>query len=100
MTHFTNSGALILLTLFLCLFSQVLPATAGESVPGTDEQIEHFEKHVRPLLANKCFDCHGTDTGDGGLKLTSREAVLAGGDVGPVVDLGKPSESLLLKAVQ
>src|SRR5205823_3821565 len=58
------------------------------------------EKDVRPLLQAHCLNCHGGEAKiKGGLRLTSRADVLKGGDSGPAVNLDKPGESLLLKAV-
>jgi cytochrome c553 len=65
-----------------------------------DETATFFEKSVRPLLAANCFDCHGPKKQKGGLRLDSRAAILAGGDSGPALVLGKPDESLLLRAVR
>jgi hypothetical protein len=38
---------------------------------------DHFEKHVRPLLASKCWECHGPIRQEGDLRLaaTSGQAV-------------------------
>ena len=64
-----------------------------------DAKTDFFEAKIRPVLATHCFECHGNKE-KGGLKLDSREAILKGGDSGPVVVPGKPKESLLLKAVR
>jgi mono/diheme cytochrome c family protein len=62
---------------------------------------EFFEKKIRPLLAEKCLKCHGADDKvKGGLKLTSRAALLEGGDSGPAIVSGDPEKSLLIKAVR
>ncbi len=60
---------------------------------------DFFEKEVRPILANFCMECHGTQKQKGGLRLDSRDAVLKGGDSGPAIVPGKPTESLLVTAV-
>ncbi|HSG33900.1 MAG TPA: c-type cytochrome domain-containing protein, partial [Sphingomonadaceae bacterium] len=60
---------------------------------------DHFETRVRPLLAAKCYSCH-TDAKMGGLRLDSREAVLAGGARGPAVVPGDAAASLLIHAVR
>lgn len=67
-----------------------------------DSAIEFFEKEVRPILTARCLECHGTGQGDpkGGLKLTSRAAVLQGGDTGPAVVPGKLKDSLLISAIE
>ncbi len=63
-------------------------------------EMEFFEKEVRPLLVEKCLECHGEEKPKSGLQLTSRAKLLKGGTRGPAIDLGKPDESLLLKAVR
>jgi hypothetical protein len=71
-------------------------ATAAE--PG----IEFFEKKIRPVLVKECYSCHAVSAKKpkGGLLLDSKAALLKGGDSGPALVPGKPSESLLLKAVR
>lgn len=66
----------------------------------SDQQIQFFEKNVRPLLIKHCNKCHG-DKGSrkGGLRLNSRSALLKGGDSGPAADVKSPGESLLLEAL-
>ena len=62
---------------------------------------EFFEKEIRPLLADRCFQCHGGRKKiEASLKLTSRADILHGGDDGPAVVPGKPEESWLIKAVR
>jgi hypothetical protein len=60
---------------------------------------ENFEVKIRPLLVEKCHECHGLKKQEGGLKLTHRDNILAGGDSGPAVVSGKPEESLLIQAI-
>jgi cytochrome c553 len=72
---------------------------AGAAEPSAAE-LEFFETEVRPLLAAKCWACHGEEKQKGGLNLTARARVLHGGDRGPAAVAGKPEESLLVKAVR
>jgi hypothetical protein len=67
---------------------------------GNTGGIEFFEKEIRPLLVERCYKCHGTGKVRGGLRLLSRDLVLAGGDRGPAAVPGKPEESLLIAAVR
>lgn len=60
---------------------------------------ELFESRIRPVLATKCYGCHGADKQFGNLRLDSRERILRGGHSGPAAVVGKPRESLLIKAV-
>ncbi|HEY1173221.1 MAG TPA: PSD1 and planctomycete cytochrome C domain-containing protein [Verrucomicrobiae bacterium] len=68
----------------------------------TAEQLDFFEKKVRPVLVESCFECHSVSAAKvkGGLYLDSREAVLNGGDAGKVVVPESPEKSLLIKAVE
>lgn len=62
--------------------------------------IEFFEKEIRPLLVEHCVKCHGGEKVRGGLKLTTSSDIRRGGDSGPIVVPGKPSDSLLVKMVR
>ncbi|MFN0100656.1 MAG: PSD1 and planctomycete cytochrome C domain-containing protein [Bryobacteraceae bacterium] len=50
-------------------------------------QDSNFESRVRPVLAAKCYSCHGPDRQFSDLRLDSREAILKGGQRGPAPDL-------------
>src|SRR5579859_6235843 len=67
-----------------------------------DPGVEFFEKKIRPILIESCYECHssGAKAVKGGLKLDTRTAILKGGDSGKVVLPGKPKESLLIEAVR
>ncbi|MCA9047764.1 MAG: DUF1549 domain-containing protein, partial [Planctomycetaceae bacterium] len=63
-----------------------------------------FALQVLPLLQEKCFSCHGADADniEGGLDLTSRAAVLRGGEsfAGEVLIPGKAERSQLYLVVR
>ena len=63
---------------------------------------EFFERQVRPILANRCYPCHGPAAGQGqaGLRLDSLAGMLAGGRSGPVIVPGQPNRSLLVLAIK
>ncbi|HEX4142170.1 MAG TPA: PSD1 and planctomycete cytochrome C domain-containing protein [Pirellulales bacterium] len=75
------------------------PAAPPTANAGGAEALEFFERKVRPLLAQRCLECHSGDHAKGSLHLDSRAGVFAGGDTGPAVVPGKPGESLLVDAV-
>src|SRR3954451_20732342 len=84
----------IFVFLFLLIF---VPARAE-----TDEQraaLQFFEKEVRPVLANHCYDCHGEKKKKGSLRMDDISFIKEGGDSGPALVPGKPDESLMIKAV-
>ncbi len=60
-----------------------------------------FEKHIRPVLIEKCYECHSVATeSSGGLNLDSRPGWQRGGDSGPAIVPKQPDQSLLLKAIR
>jgi cytochrome c553/mono/diheme cytochrome c family protein len=66
------------------------------------EDDEFFEKRIRPILVQRCWECHGADDGKrrGSLRLDSREGLLRGGESGPAVVAGDPAASLLIEAIR
>jgi hypothetical protein len=61
--------------------------------------IAFFESKIRPLLVERCLECHGERKQKGGLRLDSRAAWQHGGDSGAALMPGEPEKSLLIKAV-
>jgi hypothetical protein len=102
----TGRRVLILaLALSVLAVTEPSPASSAESpTPDGREAVEFFEKAVRPVLVERCWSCHGGASKKGkvkgGLNLTSRAGVLAGGDSGPSAVEGKPEESLLVRAIR
>jgi hypothetical protein len=70
--------------------------------PSSAAGVDYFEKHIRPLLAARCYSCHSTRAGkrEGGLLLDSRAGWTAGGDGGPVVVPSNADGSRLIQAVR
>ncbi len=64
-----------------------------------DDPID-FSRQIRPLLARRCFSCHGPDSGEAGLRLHTRETATVQLDSGSTaVAPGKPDESELINRV-
>jgi mono/diheme cytochrome c family protein len=68
----------------------------------TPEQLDFFEKKVRPVFVDNCYKCHSPDAEKvkGGLLLDTRAGVLKGGDTGPAIVPGNPDLSLLIQAIR
>ena len=65
-----------------------------------DSGVELFETRIRPLLADRCVECHGPDVQKSGLRLDRYGSILAGGERGPAVVPGEPERSPLVLAVR
>ena len=60
---------------------------------------EFFEKKIRPLLASKCYVCHGEKLASSSLRLDFKAGWERGGNRGTAIVPGDPDGSLLIKAV-
>lgn len=74
---------------------------AAEPRP-TSEELEFFEKKVRPLLVEHCYSCHSSQAEkiQASLLLDSRAGLLKGGDSGAAIIPGDPEGSLFIEAVR
>ena len=66
----------------------------------SDADIEYFETDVRPLLAERCFKCHGAEKQKGELRLDHISYILEGGEQGPALVAGNLAESILVEAIE
>ena len=93
------SGTLRSVVIIGCLGAMALaaPVEAAQA----REDVEFFEKNVRPVLVEHCYKCHSAQSEKlkGELKLDSRDAMLHGGKTGPAIVPAKADESLLIKAI-
>lgn len=89
------------LTLFLVSGYILCSPTFGAEP--TKDQLDFFEKKIRPVLVKHCYECHSADSKEvkGGLVLDTREGLRRGGESGGhSVVPGEPDESVLLEALR
>ena len=89
-TRLFNSKCLSAALMFCALTANQLSAA----------DTEFFEKKIRPVLVEHCYECHSADAQESGLRVDSLEGLLTGGERGPAIVSGKPDESLLIGAVR
>jgi mono/diheme cytochrome c family protein len=98
----TLGAALLLLggVWTLAIAEEKQPAAAEQKPLSEGEQL--FVDKVEPILRNKCAQCHGAaDLEEAELDVTGRDALLKGGESGPVsVVPREPEKSLLFRAVR
>ncbi len=79
----------------------MIPFLATSAVAADADGLAFFESKVRPLLIERCLDCHSPEHKvKGGLRLDSREGWAIGGDSGAAIVPGKPDDSLLISAIR
>ncbi len=79
---------------FTLLAALVLAPLADSEAAAPD-----FEKEILPVLAKRCFECHGPEKQKAGLRLDSRAALLKGGDFGAAVVPGDAAGSHLIEVI-
>lgn len=55
-----------------------------------------FVRQIKPILADRCVECHHAESMLGDLNLQTRKLALAKRSTGPVIVPGQPDRSLLL----
>jgi hypothetical protein len=84
------------------LLSAAEPDPATAPAPLAREQLDFFETKIRPLLADRCYECHSATAKKlkANLRLDTRKGIRDGGDLGPAIVPGHPEKSLLIEAVE
>ncbi len=80
----------------------LLPFFSVAAAPSDLSQLDFFEKKIRPVLVEHCYECHSASAKHirGGLLLDTRDGILKGGDSGPALVPGNPRDSLLIIGIR
>ncbi len=95
----TSRQTIVGITVQHALLMVALHWVNGSSACGASSDTEFFEQRVRPILVERCYDCHAGVKKSGGLSLQTRAGWQIGGDSGPAIVPGKPDDSLLIDAI-
>ena len=72
--------------------------SAGKSL--SMEQQDRLNLMVRAIMTQRCYQCHSSEKQKNGLALDNRDGVLAGGEEGPAIVVGKGRESDLIRRIK
>ena len=81
-------------------FSVMATAALASESNASRAEMKFFENDVRPVLAKRCYGCHGEQKQKGGLRMDGIGFLKKGGDTGPAIVPGDPDKSLLIEAVR
>ena len=85
---------------FFAVAAGAVRAAAGAPEGRPAARLVDFEKDVRPILEEHCYDCHGEDKQKSKLRLDTAVGILRGGESGePLLVRGGSAESHLIKKV-
>src|SRR5690606_24048718 len=65
----------------------------------SDQDMLQLLTGVRAVFAHSCYRCHGSDKIKGELRLDEREFVFQGGENGPIIEVGQPENSELIRRI-
>ena len=77
----------------------VLAVNAAETHPGSPLEPTFFADQVRPILAERCFGCHGPEKQESNYRLDVRDVAMRGGDIGTPIHIGSAEQSPLIEYV-
>src|SRR5262247_140620 len=81
----------------LLLFAAIPFAGAQTKLPPATSRKVDYKQDIQPLLAQRCYSCHGPEVQQAGLRLDLRQNALRGGDYGPVIKIGDSAASKLIR---
>jgi hypothetical protein len=89
-------------TAALSLCVTVRAASTTDHKTPSKQDLDFFEKKIRPVLVRNCYECHSADVkkAKGGFVLDTRMGLRKGGESGPAIMPGHPDDSLLIEAVR
>ena len=95
----TNTSLLPLAASLLCLTAQAAKMDPATLPPAADKPGLTYDKDIRPLFQQSCFDCHGATKQKAKLRLDSLAAALKGSADGVVIVPGQSGQSKLVYIV-
>ncbi|MFN8742547.1 MAG: PSD1 and planctomycete cytochrome C domain-containing protein [Pirellula sp.] len=90
----------LLLVCFACNSRSL--AYQQTDAPTSTDKIDFFERKVRPILIERCYECHSSSAKriEGNLRLDHISLIEQGGDSGASIDRENVDQSLFLQAIR
>lgn len=85
----TRAGVILLTLIFV----------AAHRAHAADAPPVDYVRDVKPLLAARCYACHGPLKQQQGLRVDTVAAIRRGGDSGPAIEAHQSDDSLLVRAI-
>ena len=100
--HSDKTHSLCMISALVAVNLGLLASPTRGELPTEKKDLHFFERRIRPVLVNHCYECHSVDSKKvgGNLYLDHAEGLLRGGESGPAIVPGRPDESLLIQAIR
>lgn len=89
----------IAVTIIVAAAATTISAQPEFTPEQTAKGLAVFKKHIRPVLTDRCLNCHGGKFMESELNVSTRDKLLTGGKEGPAIVPGDAAESLLYKVI-
>ncbi|MEO1994330.1 MAG: DUF1549 domain-containing protein [Planctomycetaceae bacterium] len=83
----------------LCALCGIDGVAADQPKRGASPEKIDFVRQIQPVLRKHCYQCHGHDVQEAGLRLDVKRQALAGGEQGKVIVPGRSDKSSLLARI-
>lgn len=84
----------------LIMLLATLMASGLMSLANADDHEQFFESRIRPLLAKRCFECHGEKKQESAVRLDHKSMVMGKSETTALVSPGKLEESRLWQVIK
>ncbi len=84
----------ILPALYLAALGSLSASTFADEV-----SVALYRREIQPVLAQRCYSCHGALKQEGGLRVDTVELMKQGGDSGSSISTTDPTNSLILQRI-
>ncbi len=85
--------------LFLFVLLRLCACMTSAHFVIADDGETYFENYVRPVLAEHCIGCHGSEKQSGGLRLDTAAGLQLGGESGATINSKNLNSSLLIQVI-
>src|SRR5438552_14432218 len=96
--NFRLLARLLLAGLFACPGASAAEVDVSKLPPSASRKVD-FVKDIQPILAQRCYECHGEKKQEALLRWDAKEIALKGSERGPVIVPGKSAQSVMIHLV-
>ena len=98
-TFCPQKSATTTIRIIIVVAAGIAGGVSSTRVYATDDDVTFYTEHVKPLLSERCYACHGALKQEGNLRLDTAKSIVLGGDSGSPIDRETVENSYLLERI-